>query len=283
MRIAVIITCYNRKNKTVKCIECLKKQFDKSDIVYDIHLTDDGCTDGTSEAVKEIFPNVFIYKGENLYWAGGMRLAWKGAYEKGGYDYFMFLNDDTFVNDNLVEDFYECCLYDSNPTIITGACYDSKSGKRTYTGSIIKNIFFQRSRIVDVMGYPQYIDLSGANAMFIPKEIVDNVGFFPSVYVHGLADFDYCMRCKKLGYRHLMTSRYVASCEMNHGIQVNSLRTIKDRYRFIVSYKGLNLYQWLYYNYCFFPYRIPFIIIKNLFFLLFGVLKNNNCRRQYEK
>ena len=78
--IAILLTVHNRRDKTLKCLECLYRQLPLEEFTADIYLTDDGCTDGTSEAVQEAFPNVHILSGDgNLYWNQGMRLAWDAA------------------------------------------------------------------------------------------------------------------------------------------------------------------------------------------------------------
>ncbi len=264
MRIAIIMTCFNRKEKTIECLKKLRKQLDPSDIKYDLHLTDDGCTDGTAEAVLQVIPNAYIYKGGNLYWAGGMRLAWRAAYEKGDYDYFLFLNDDTMVNDNLVSDFKECHEFAKGQAIISGAICSAQTGKRTYTGFVIETKFPFKSHLVEATGSPRYIDYSGANVMFIPKCIVDQVGFFPQIYVHGIADIDYCMRAKKKGFKEIMTPHYVGVCEMNKGMtQINLKKySIRQRYNYLFSPKGKSTKQWLYFQYSFFPWRLPLVIAK---------------------
>lgn len=273
MKIAVIITCFNRREKTVKCLEELRKQFDPSDIEYDLHLTDDGCTDGTAKAVLEVIPNAYIYKGGGLYWAGGMRLAWRAAYEKGGYDYFLFLNDDTIVNDNLVADFKECHKYAKGKAIISGAICDPQTGKRTYTGFIIKTKIPFKTYLVEAIGTPRYIDYSGANIMFIPQCIVEKTGFFPQIYVHGIADIDYCMRIKRKGFKEIMTSHYVGTCKMNNGMTKEKLKkmSLKQRYDYLFSPKGKASKQWIYYQYSFFPWRLPLVVAKIFTQLCFGL------------
>lgn len=272
MKIAIIMTCFNRKEKTVLCLRELCKQFNKSDLKYDLHLTDDGCTDGTADAVMKIIPNAYIYKGNNLFWAGGMRLAWQAAYKKGGYDYFFFLNDDTIVNDNLISDFKECHKYGNGKAIISGAICDPITGKRTYTGFIIDSRFPFKSHMVDAIGKPQYINYSGANVMFIPKCIVDKVGFFPNIYIHGIADIDYCMRCARHGFPEIMTSNYVGTCNMNDGMTKCNLKklSIRQRYDYLFSVKGKSGKQWIFFQWSFFPWRIPLVIGKMLIQLLLG-------------
>lgn len=50
--IAVLLTVHDRKNKTLRCLENLYKQVLPNYLRLDIYLTDDGCTDGTPEAIK---------------------------------------------------------------------------------------------------------------------------------------------------------------------------------------------------------------------------------------
>jgi GT2 family glycosyltransferase len=79
-RIAVLITCHNRRDKTLKCFEALYKQESIEDLRLQVYLVDDGCTDGTAEAIIAEFPETRILKGSgSLYWCGGMRLAWEEA------------------------------------------------------------------------------------------------------------------------------------------------------------------------------------------------------------
>lgn len=272
MKIAVIMTCFNRREKTIKCLKELRKQLDSSNIEYDLHLTDDGCTDGTADAVLQVIPDTYIYKGSNLYWAGGMRLAWRAAYEKGGYDYFLFLNDDTYVNNNWIDDFKECVELTHEDTIIVCNVCDPITGKRTYAGDKIRKFPFKVT-FLQPIGKPQYISYSGANLMFIPRKIVERVGFFPNIYIHGIADLDYCLRVQKYGFKVMMTSRFCGYCESDHGIPTNKdmgEMSLKERYLWLMSPKGKSAKQWIFFQYSFFPWRLPLVCSKILFQLLFG-------------
>ena len=102
MKIAILMTCHNRKEKTVECISALcdalagyNKGGGNGDIDAKLFLTDDGCTDGTAEAVgQQCFMRNLqssIVKGNgNLYWAGGMRLAWmKALKDQQSWNYYL--------------------------------------------------------------------------------------------------------------------------------------------------------------------------------------------------
>ena len=116
--VAILLTCYNRKLKTLTCIKDLLqaiKAYGEDKMNYSIFLTDDGCTDGTVEALEERFPKIKIHiiKGNgNLYWAGGMRKAWNEAMKKyAEWDYYLLLNDDVELLPSLFETLFETERY----------------------------------------------------------------------------------------------------------------------------------------------------------------------------
>ena len=94
--LAVLITCHNRLEKTKECLKSI--YFQKKIEQYDVKvfLVDDGSTDGTPEYIKENFPEIILIQGDgNLYWGGGMYLAWEEALKyKKNFDYFLWVNDD---------------------------------------------------------------------------------------------------------------------------------------------------------------------------------------------
>ena len=79
-RIAVLLTVYNRKESTIKCLRNLHQCEMPIDNELEVFITNDGCTDGTPEAIREEFPEVHIVEGDGtLYWNRGMIAAWKEA------------------------------------------------------------------------------------------------------------------------------------------------------------------------------------------------------------
>lgn len=78
--IAVLLTCHNRREKTLSCLQSLFGATMPEGYKTEVFLVDDGSTDGTGEAVEKCFPQVTVIQGDgNLYWNKGMNLAWKNA------------------------------------------------------------------------------------------------------------------------------------------------------------------------------------------------------------
>ena len=110
IQIAVLITCYNRRVKTLQCLKLLVEQKNDSNYSLTVFIVDGGSSDGTPEAIQKAFPKVKIKVEEGLYWAGGMREAWKMAADGGDYDYYLLLNDDTDIYDTCIDKLIVCCV-----------------------------------------------------------------------------------------------------------------------------------------------------------------------------
>jgi GT2 family glycosyltransferase len=123
-------------------------------------------------------------------------------------------------------------------------------------------------------GVPQYIDYIGANLWFVPAVVVEKIGIFPDVYVHGIADNDYCWRAKQAGFQLVGTPHYCAYCEADHHALSKSVlkeMSIRQRWKHMNSPKGQEVKQQLYFQRKFFPLRYPFAVGKAILRLLFGI------------
>jgi GT2 family glycosyltransferase len=80
MRIAVLMTCHNRREKTLGCLRALFVNDLPHDTSLHVILVDGGSTDNTAEFVRTEFPQVDILLGDgNLFWNRGMQRAFARA------------------------------------------------------------------------------------------------------------------------------------------------------------------------------------------------------------
>lgn len=231
MKIAVLLTCFNRREKTLSCLNSLFEALDdynnksENKIELYVYLTDDGCTDGTADAVRNNFSdkNITILKGTgNLYWAGGMRFAWNEALKKHDeWDFYLLLNDDTDLLDNLFEellDTHKFCIENYKQSGIYSGITSSKfdHNKMTYGGSIWKNKFLGTSIRLKPIGKLQMCDMTNANILLIAKCVVDKIGIFWEGYSHGKADYDYSIRARKNNIPVIITANFCGRCDYDH-------------------------------------------------------------------
>lgn len=245
--VAVIITCYNRREKTLTCLKHLINQEGIGEIDLNVYLVDDGSTDGTGAAVRKNFPQVHVLQGDGtLYWNGGMRFAFAKAI-KNKYDYYLWLNDDTFIYKDslqlLVGTSNTLRQQRGNPVIIVGAIKDIDNENVNYGG------FVQKSRLQPLkfiqLKYritPQLCDTFNGNVVLIPDKIVQIIGNMNSKYSKmQMGDLDYGLRAKYAGFESWVAPGFTGECasNTNEGTLFDQKLSFEERIRIMKTPQGV--------------------------------------------
>ncbi|MBR6123822.1 glycosyltransferase family 2 protein [Candidatus Saccharibacteria bacterium] len=206
--IAVLLTVFNRKEKTLQCLSNLFKQEIPEGYFLDVYLTNDGCTDGTPEAVKERFPQVKIINGDgNLFWNRGMWTAWNVASKTKEYDFYLWLNDDTFLYDGAISKLLETSQKYEDKSIIVGATESLDKTHTTYGGRI------PIEGIPKVNGVDSKCFTFNGNIVLIPKYVFDSIGKMDSYYSHCYGDIDYGYTATKRGIAIYQVGEHLGACD----------------------------------------------------------------------
>ncbi|MCO5236771.1 MAG: glycosyltransferase family 2 protein [Chitinophagaceae bacterium] len=283
-KVAVLITCHNRKNKTIVSLDALKKSIEYSDlnVKFDVYVVDDGSTDGTSAAILAHFPKTNIIVGNgNLFWAGGMRLAWSSALSSKPC-YYLLLNDDTFLFENSIDKLLRTSMeyYKKRfkHAILVGSTVDTQKKLVTYGGRKLYSKNKPESFLIKDNDELVECDLANANIMLVPHEIVKRIGILSDKYTHSIADYDYTLRARKFGFQVLVHPGTMGTCEFDHGknwMPVNS--RLKERIKYLRSPKGLSYKEYLYFIRKHFPLNLPSAFtklwIKTLFPIVYDKFK----------
>lgn len=205
--IAVLVTVHNRKNETLKGLSSLFAAISSSHgNIYEVFLTDDGSTDGTSEAVKKLFPNVNVIEGDgNLFWSRGMNLAWEKASMK-DYDYYIWWNDDTILYEDALVELLATHKQIGDNSIVSGLIEDSNHCV-SYGGCDVDRKFIIPN------GMPQPITYMNGNFVLIPRIVFKEIGYIDKYFHHGKGDYDYGLMSLKHGIKVVSTRKYIGSCE----------------------------------------------------------------------
>lgn len=253
--IAVMLACYNRKEKTLSCLQRLKSQKLPEGFGFEIVLVDDGSTDGTSDAVNAQFPEAVVIRGTGgLYWNQGMRLAWKTALGRRDYDYYLLLNDDTELYDDAIKRLVETegllRSRSGKPVIMVGSTADPVDGHHTYGGvARVRNYIGIRFSLVEPGGEPRACDTFNANCVLISREIAADVGVLSDRFSHAMGDTDYGLRAKEKGYNCWVLPGYIGTCANNATANtwLDAGLTLKERKKLLNSPKGKPPEEWLYF------------------------------------
>lgn len=247
IKIATILTCFNRKAKTISCLKHLfaateyyNANTDKK-LEVAVYITDDGCTDGTTDAVMEAFPkrDIHIKRSEgDLFWARGMNLSWEIAAESAVWDYYLLLNDDTDMTEDCFVELFNTQKYSNlhhgKEALVSGIIASKKNHDEvTYGGEILLTKFTAKLQRLKPTGTPQLCDLTNANILMVPKELFNRIGvFYP--YTHSCADSDYSVMARKAGFPVYVTSSICGYCDFDHWTKADDREkivkmTLKER------------------------------------------------------
>lgn len=268
MHLAVLLTTFNRKEKTLLCLESLALAKLPNSWSFDIFITDDNSNDGTVEAVMSQLPNVHIeISKENLYWARGMNKSWSRAILKGKYDAFLLLNDDVILHNSFWEDIvstHHFCINQNNiEGIYVSSTQDAISKQFSYGGrKLIKRVFGIKLLKIEPQNKPIQCQLTNANILFVPMSIVKRIGIFDRKYIHSIADYDYSLTAHAQKIPIYVTPNYGGYCTDDHGVSwLPSNTSLKQRILYLKSPKGLAYNEYCYYLWKHFPLQAPYGIM----------------------
>lgn len=211
--VAAILTVFNRKEKTLECLEKLYNQQIPEAYELETFMVDDGCTDGTPDAVAENFPMVKIIKGSgDLFWNRGMHLAWKAAVTHKKYDFYLWLNDDTFLFEGALNTMLKNSESKGNTAIICGTTQNTDGTKLSYGGSLPGKGILEPSNQLRECSY------MNGNFVLVPEHVYNKVGLIDPVFRHSMGDLDYGLRAKKKGIKIFVASQIIGVCD-NHDTQ----------------------------------------------------------------
>lgn len=245
--LAVLITCYNRKQKTLSCLEALFNQHLPASVCPFVYLVDDGSTDGTANVVQQLYPQVKILQGDGqLFWCGAMRVAFTEAMQQ-DYDFYLWLNDDTVLYPNAVS-----CLLDTvallkkqepEPAIVAGSTRDPETGALTYGGVKQQKSWHQfQFQLIEPSLNPQPCYTINGNCVLVPRSVVQRVGNLDSQFQHYIGDYDYGLRAKQQGCSVWIAPGYVGTCHGNPAYDHrSSSKVTRQQIRQIAQPKGLSL------------------------------------------
>lgn len=240
--IYIVVPVFNRLNKTKLFIESMRKQLYSN---YKIVLVDDGSSDGTSEYIKENFPEVAIQKGDgNLFWGGGINCGLDYVRQHAtNADVIAFANNDVEVYENTITELLDAysrnphALYHSMVIDNDGICLGG--GGKVKSWALFRTQYMYRGFVYEkIKNKPLYeIDLASARFLMFSASLLNDVpGIDTDNFVQYGGDNDFSLTCKEKGYMTFVVPSSV--CKLDVSTTGASYLNIKSFSEFLHSLRS---------------------------------------------
>lgn len=250
IKTALVIPVYNRREITLQGLRSLSR-IDKNGLDVQIFVVDDGSTDGTSDAIREQFPDVELIHGTgNLHYAAGTNRGIDAALRWNA-EYIVTMNDDAVFHDQFLKRLIRTAQ--QNPRSVIGSLlllwnephkvfqvgqtWNTRAGgwmmPDDWTAFTVPNEPFEVECIV-------------GNCVLFPSDAIRENGLMDEKrFPHGWGDAQYLMRMRKAGWQLLVDPKSLVWCEPNtypkplHKLNLNE----KLKVLFVNQKHPLNLHR----------------------------------------
>jgi GT2 family glycosyltransferase len=252
--LSIIVATYNARDLLLDCLQSVYNNPPSEP--YEIIVVDDASSDGTSEAVRDRFPEVHLLLNEiNRHYAGANNRAFRRA--RGRYIYL--LNNDTvvlpealnrmlaFLREHPEAGAVGSKLLNEDGTLQWSVKSLPSPGSALFGArSIITKLFpgnrYSRKHLLHLhrdLSTPFVAGYVSSASIMIPREVIDQVGALDTRLSYHV-DADYCKRISDIGYKsyYLPTAVIV---HFNH--KGGTMVSFKRRFRSIVEFhRGSYIY-----------------------------------------
>jgi GT2 family glycosyltransferase len=220
IHVEIVTPVHNRRETTLQCLRSLSR-IDRTGLKVHIIIVDDGSTDGTSEAVRQQFPEVEIIQGDgNLWYTAGTNRGIEAALLKRP-DYILAINDDSIFEAQFLQHMIRCAR--ENPRSIVGALlllwdrphkvFQVCGRWQTWYGGWRTP---QGLTVWTVPDEPWEVNIIVGNCVLYPVAAIEQAGLMKEkAFPYGFGDSEYTPRMRRAGWRLLIEPRARVWCEPN--------------------------------------------------------------------
>ncbi|MBC7910932.1 MAG: glycosyltransferase family 2 protein [Pyrinomonadaceae bacterium] len=219
IHVEIVAPVHNRREVTLQCLRSLSR-IDRTGLKVHIIIVDDGSTDGTSEAIREQFPEVEIVQEDgSLWYTAGTNRGIEAALEKNP-DYVLAINDDSVFDDKFLRLMVSCA--EENPQSVVGPLlllwdrphqvFQVAPRWRTWYGG------WHHSTRQTVWTMPREawdVEVIVGNCILLPIAAIKRFGLMDAKRFPHYGDAEYTVRMRKNGWRLLIEPRARIFCQPN--------------------------------------------------------------------
>lgn len=219
IRVEIVAPVHNRKALTLLCLQSLLR-INSNGLDVGIVIVDDGSTDGTSDSIREQFPDVDIVNGDGELWfTEGTNVGVRRALERDP-KYILLMNDDQVFDEDFLVTLVETA--ERNPRSVVGSLlllwdmphkvfqiapvWSTRHGGWRH---------WQSQTVWTVPEKPWKVDLIVGNCLLVPAEAMRECGLMNSKRYPNFGDAEYTPRLRKAGWKLIVDPRSRVFCQPN--------------------------------------------------------------------
>jgi len=239
--ISIIIPTHNRGEKLIRLINSIKKNtypLNKIEVI----VIDDASSDGTSEIIKKLYPDIKIIRNDiELFPSKCRNLGVKMS--KG--DFIFFVDDDVVLHKDAIRELVTVLANYNKLGLVGPVIYYYESPTKVWCSGV---------RLFPPVFNPPYlikkdkeweptksllIECDTIPSAFMTKRIiVKEVGLFDEEFPIGFEETDFALRIKKKGYKIAIYSKAKSFHDLpNERIHISEKRTYFEGRNRIILYK----------------------------------------------
>jgi len=199
--VSVIIVNFNGKKNLEKCLESLMKVDYEN---FEVILVDNNSTDDSIEFVKNVYPSIMIIKLDKNYgYAEPNNIGAKNS--KG--DFYLFLNNDTIVNSDFINEMLDVLKQDSKIAICQSLLLNP-NGDVDSIGDFMDNLGRAYSSRDKVSEEKKILSARGAS-MMVRKDSFWDLGGFDKNFFASFEDVALGLMAWIYGYKVVLAPKSI--------------------------------------------------------------------------
>lgn len=218
-RVAVVFPCHNRRELTLLCLRSLARLSNDGLSVFTV-VVDDGSTDGTSEAIRNEFPETEVIKADGTLWfTEGTNVGVRAALNRDP-DYVLMINDDAVFDGDFLKYMVETA--EKHPRSAVGSLlllwdqphklFQVAPVWDTWLGGWRQ---WHSQTVWTVPRKPWRVDLIVGNCLLVPVAAFREAGLMDSKRYPNFGDAEFTPRLKRKGWQLLIEPRARVFCQPN--------------------------------------------------------------------
>jgi GT2 family glycosyltransferase len=200
--VAVLTVNYNGRRYVQEFLASLQKVTYAN---YRLVVVDNASDDGSPEEIRYLFPQaVLMRNGENLGITGGHNVGIRYCLEQ-GFDYILFLNNDTVVSADFLDRLVESA---DQRTMVAPKTYlygrpgllDDTVGDFDWWRGVWRGWLYGKPEPPG-LELPRKVNMASLCCLLVPAAVFRDIGFMDERFFMYYDDFDFVARATAAGYR----------------------------------------------------------------------------------